>query len=139
MYVNKILLSLVVLAVTLISISSKGSELYRNGNQEELLDSKTPPVIDQLPLDIAEELGKKGDNIGFLVTHDIKTGNVKLLLREDGEYYVLNEEEKKALLSNPRKHIKTTYITIETVEINPKCQIIIIAGSAEIVCKHTHL
>lgn len=137
MYVNKILLSLVVLAVTLISISSKGSELYRN--QEELLDSKIPPVIDQLPLDIAEELGKKGDNIGFLVAHDIKTGNVKLLLREDDEYYVLNEEEKKALLSNPRKHIKTTYITIETVEVNPKCQIIIIDGSAEIVCKHIHL
>ena len=55
--VNKILLSLVVLAIALISISSKGSEFNRN---QELLDPKIPPVIDQLPFDIADELEKKG-------------------------------------------------------------------------------
>lgn len=136
--IRKIVLSLTILLVTLmLTTSCKSGEYDRDPRQSR--DATTLIAIDRLPAEIAKRLEEKGDDVGFLVVHDIKTGNVRLLLREDDEYNVLNDEEKKAFFSKPRTHIKTTKVMIETVEVNPKCQIIYIDGSAEVVCKHSKL
>ncbi len=136
--IRKMTLSLTVLLTALmLTTSCKSGEYDRDHRQSR--DATTLITIDRLPAEIAKRLEEKGDDVGFLIVHDIKTGNVRLLLREDDEYNVLNDEEKKAFFSNPRTHIKTTKVMIETVEVNPKCQIIYIDGSAEVVCKHSKL
>jgi hypothetical protein len=136
--IRKMILSLtVLLAALMLTTSCKSSEYDRDHRQ--LRDSTALIAIDRLPAEIAKTLEEKGDDVGFLIVHDIKTGNVRLMLREDDQYNVLNDEEKKAFFSNPRTQIKTTKIMIETVEVNPKCQIIYIDGSAEVVCKHSRL
>lgn len=135
--IRKMVLSFTVLLTALTLISCKSGEYDRDHRQSR--DATTLIAVDRLPPEIAKRLEEKGDDVGFLIVHDIKTGNVRLLLREDDEYNVLNDEEKRAFFSKPRTHIKTTKVMIETVEVNPKCQIIYIDGSAEVVCKHSKL
>lgn len=133
--IRKKVLPLIVLPIALLPVSCKSSDR----DHRQFHDSTALISIDRLPSEIAKRLEEKKDDVGFLIVHDIKTGNVRLLLREDDEYNVLNDEEKKVFFSKPRTHIKTTKVMIETVEVNPKCQIIYIAGSAEVVCKHSKL
>jgi hypothetical protein len=97
----------------------------------------TPPSTHPLPPGIAKQLEQiGGDNVGFVALHDVKTGNVRLLLREDEEYRIISGREKDEILSKPRTEEKKSIIIVETFRVNPKCQLITIDGSSILMCNH---
>ena len=133
MYKNrKSLLFLTALSVTLLLSGCQAIESHRMH-----FARMTPPSTHPLPPGLAKQLEQIGnDNVGFVALHDVETGNVRLLLREDGGFKILEGKEKDDLLSKHRTEEKKSTIIIETFKVNPKCQLITIDGSSYLVCKH---
>ncbi|QOJ20848.1 MAG: hypothetical protein HRU77_09175 [Gammaproteobacteria bacterium] len=129
---RKSLLSLTALSVAMLLSGCQAVEFHKmhSGNM-------TPPSTHPLPPGIAKQLEQiGGDNVGFVALHDVKTGNVRLLLREDEEYRIISGREKDEILSKPRTEEKKSIIIVETFRVNPKCQLITIDGSSILMCNH---
>jgi len=123
------------LVFTLIGCQSTSSESKKHEsthNRKDVLPVKT----DRLPPQIAKELeGITESSIGFLAIHDIISGEPQLLLRDDGDYEILSGQEKEKFLSEPYETINTTRVSVKTVKKNPWCQIIVINGSIDVICR----
>jgi len=129
---RKSLLSLTALSVTMLLSGCQEVEFHkmRSGNM-------TAPRINSLPPGIAKQLEQiGGDNVGFVALHDVKTGNVSLLLREDEGYKIITGKDKDDILSKPKTDEKKSTIIIETFRVNPKCQLITVDGSSILICNH---
>jgi len=97
----------------------------------------TAPSKNSLPPGIAKQLEQiGGDDVGFVALHDVKTGNVRLLLREDEGYEIITGGKKDEILSKTKTEEKKSIIIIETFRVNPKCQLITVDGSSILICNH---
>ena len=129
---RKSLLSLTALSVAMLLSGCQAVE-FHNARFGDM----TAPSKNSLPPGIAKQLEQiGGDDVGFVALHDVKTGNVRLLLREDEGYEIITGGKKDEILSKTKTEEKKSIIIIETFRVNPKCQLITVDGSSILICNH---
>jgi hypothetical protein len=93
-----------------------------------------PHLMKYSPL-ISINLSVNNSEISYTL-HDVKTGNVRLLLREDEGYKIITGREKDEILSKTKTEEKKSIIIVETFRVNPKCQLMTVDGSSILMCNH---